>query len=80
MIRVKKPKHQDVFHFSKTNLSCRTGGTAATGALKKMRQKEPREGVIIECPLNGQFHDRRDVILTLRMAVNNNFSFFRAFV
>ena len=23
-----------------------------------------REGVIIECPLNGQFHDTRDVILT----------------
>ena len=23
-----------------------------------------REGVIIECPLNGQFHDARDVILT----------------
>ena len=25
-----------------------------------------REGVIIECPLNGQFHDARDVILTSR--------------
>ena len=23
-----------------------------------------REGVIIECPLNGQYQDRRDVILT----------------
>ena len=33
----------------------------------------PREGVIIECTLNGQFHDRRDVIITSRMAVNNNF-------
>ena len=33
----------------------------------------PREGVIIECPLNGQFHDRRDVIITSRMAVSNNF-------
>ena len=22
----------------------------------------PREGVIIECPLNGQFHDARDVL------------------
>ena len=32
-----------------------------------------REGVIIECPLNGQFHDRRDVIITSRMAVSNNF-------
>ena len=29
--------------------------------------------MIIECPLNGQFHDRRDVILTSRMAVSNNF-------
>ena len=27
----------------------------------------------IECPLNGQYHDRRDVILTSRMAVGNNF-------
>ena len=31
-----------------------------------------REGVIIECPLNGQYHDRRDVILTSRMAVSNS--------
>ena len=23
-----------------------------------------REGVIIQCPLNGQFHDAHDVILT----------------
>ena len=29
--------------------------------------------MIIECPLNGQFHDRRDVIITSRMAVSNNF-------
>ena len=29
--------------------------------------------MIIECPLNGQYHDRRDVILTARMAVSNNF-------
>ena len=27
-------------------------------------RSQPREGVIIECPLNGQFHDARDVILT----------------
>ena len=33
----------------------------------------PREGVIIECPLNGQYHDRPDVIITSRMAVSNNF-------
>ena len=33
----------------------------------------PREGVIIECHLNGQYHDHRDVILTSRMAVSNNF-------
>ena len=33
-----------------------------------------REGVIIECPLNGQYHDRRDVILTSRMAVSNNYN------
>ena len=26
----------------------------------------PREGVIIEWPLNGQFHDVRDVISTSR--------------
>ena len=25
---------------------------------------QAREGVIIECPLNGQYHDARDVILT----------------
>ena len=30
-----------------------------------------REGVIIECPLIWQNHDRRDVILTSRMAVSN---------
>ena len=29
----------------------------------------PREGVIIECPLNGQIHDARDVILTSRTDV-----------
>ena len=29
----------------------------------------PREGVIIEWPLNGQFHDARDVILTSRNEV-----------
>ena len=28
--------------------------------------------MIIECPLNGQYHDRHDVILTSRMAVSNN--------
>ena len=32
-----------------------------------------REGVIIKCPLNGQYHDRCDVILTSPMAVSNNF-------
>ena len=30
---------------------------------------KPREGVIIECPLNGQYHDARDVILTSRTDV-----------
>ena len=29
--------------------------------------------MIIECPLNGQFHNRRDVIIMSRMAVSNNF-------
>ena len=29
----------------------------------------PREGVIIEWPLNGQFHDACDVILTSRTDV-----------
>ena len=29
--------------------------------------------MIIECPLNGQYRDRRDVILTSQMAVSNNF-------
>ena len=33
-----------------------------------------REGVIIEWPLNGQFQDRCDVILTSQMAVSNIFS------
>ena len=32
-----------------------------------------REGVIMEWPLNGQFHDRRDMILTSWMAVINMF-------
>ena len=32
-----------------------------------------REGVIIECPLNWQYHNCRDVILTSQMAVSNNF-------
>ena len=32
-----------------------------------------REGVIIECPLNGQFHNSRDLIITSQMAVSNNF-------
>ena len=31
-----------------------------------------REGVIIECPLNWQYHDRRDVRITSRMAVSKN--------
>ena len=31
----------------------------------------PREGVIIECSLNGIFHDPRDVILTSRTAVRD---------
>ena len=35
-------------------------------------QKSAREGMIIECPLNGQYHDRRDVILTSRMAAIQN--------
>ena len=30
---------------------------------------EPREGVIIECPLIYLFHDARDVILTSRNEV-----------
>ena len=30
-----------------------------------------RGGVIIEWPLNGQFHNRRDVILTSQMAVSS---------
>ena len=29
----------------------------------------PREGMIIECPLNGQYHDARNVILTSRTDV-----------
>ena len=33
----------------------------------------PREGVIMERPLNDLFHDRRDVILTSWMAVSNIF-------
>ena len=36
-------------------------------------RSRPSEGVIIECPLNGQYHDRCDVILTSQMAVSNNF-------
>ena len=39
----------------------------------KNRTLKPREGVIIKCPLNGQYHDPRDVIITSRMAVSNNF-------
>ena len=33
----------------------------------------PREGVIIECPIEGQYHDRRDLIIMSQMAVSNNF-------
>ena len=32
-------------------------------------RSQAREGVIIECPLNGQYHDARDVILTSRTDV-----------
>ena len=31
--------------------------------------KVPREGMIIECPLNHLFHDARDVIITSRTDV-----------
>ena len=31
-----------------------------------MQRRQPREGVIIECPLIHLFHDARDVILTSR--------------
>ena len=34
-----------------------------------LEECKPREGVIIECPLNGQYHDTRDVILTSRTDV-----------
>ena len=34
-----------------------------------MEYIRPREGVIIEWPLNGQFHDARDIILTSRTDV-----------
>ena len=40
---------------------------------KRFSCRLSREGMIIECPLNGQYHDRRDVILTSQMAVSNNF-------
>ena len=33
--------------------------------------KKPREGVIIDWPLNGQFHDRHEVILTSQLAIIN---------
>ena len=42
-------------------------GTVATECVKI--DKIAREGVIIEYPLNGQFHDARDVILTSRKDV-----------
>ena len=38
-----------------------------------LKRLSAREGVIIECPLNGQFHNRGDVIITSWMAVSNNF-------
>ena len=44
-----------------------------TSAILHPTWSHAREGVIIECPLNWQNHDRRDVILTSRMAVSNNF-------
>ena len=34
---------------------------------------KPREGVIIEWPLNDLFHDPCDVLLTSRKAVSNTF-------
>ena len=30
---------------------------------KNQKESFAREGMIIECPLNGQYQDRRDVIL-----------------
>ena len=35
----------------------------------KVKLLKSREGVIIECSLNGQYHDARDVILTSRTDV-----------
>ena len=37
--------------------------------IRDKKASTPREGVIIECPLNGQYHDARDVILTSRTDV-----------
>ena len=39
------------------------------GFTSRVSNSRPREGVIIEWPLNGLFHDRRDVIITSQMVV-----------
>ena len=46
--------------------------------IKYVQGIQPREGVIIECPLNGQYHDRRGVILTSQMAVSNQIQCYAA--
>ena len=51
----------------------RYGNYFLTFALILQIHLAPREGVIIEWPPNGQFHDCGDVILTSWMAVSNIF-------
>ena len=36
----------------------------AVKVVKDKNINKPRSGVIIECPLNGLFHERRDIIIT----------------
>ena len=38
----------------------------------KQDRFKTRDGIIIECPLNGLFQDAHDVILTSQMAVISN--------
>ena len=51
----------------------RYGNYFLTFALILQIHLAPREGVIIQWPPNGQFHDRGDMILSSWMAVSNIF-------
>ena len=68
------PRHILAFNkfFKRQGQRTETGRPNKKPEDRKYLTTGSREGVIIECPLNGQYHDRCDVILTSQMAVSNN--------